>query len=88
MCADEVLVINDDKGTVQVDFPSIDAPPITIKIEPEDIPVESEPESENLGKGRCKNRECSSFLPRTKEQHHKASDFCRQRVIQGETLFK
>ena len=62
MCVDEVLVINDDKDTVQVDFPSIDAPLITIKIKPEDIPVESEPESENLGKGRCKKIQRVQFI--------------------------
>ena len=49
--ADDVVVIDDDDDTAQG---FIEAPPLTIKIEPEDIPVESEPEPEELGRGRRK----------------------------------
>ena len=46
--ADDVVVIDDYDDTVQ-DY--AEAPPLTIKIEPEDIPVESAPEPEEMGRG-------------------------------------
>ena len=36
--ADNVIVIDDDGEEAQVDIPAPEAPPLTIKIEPEDIP--------------------------------------------------
>ena len=47
---------------VQVDFPSVDAPPITIKIEPKNIPVKPELKSENLDKGRFKKIQRLQFV--------------------------
>ena len=44
MRADEVIVIDDEGEEAQVDIPAPEAPPLSIKVEQEDIP--QDPESE------------------------------------------
>ena len=48
MRADDVIVINDDDDMAQIEVPSIDAPPLSIKVEAEDTPRGSKPESAAL----------------------------------------
>ena len=46
MRADDVIVIDDDGDEVQVEVPAPEAPPLSIKIEHEDIPQDSEEPAE------------------------------------------
>ena len=63
--ASDVIEIDDDDDWVQADVPLIE-PPLKIKIEAEDIPVESEQEQEVLGGGHRKCTLRVPFSPRMK----------------------
>ena len=56
-------------------------PPLTTKVESEDIPFEPEPEPapepEVLGRGQHERVQRIPFSPRMKERHHKALEFVR-----------
>ena len=78
--ADDVIVIDDDDNTVQ-GFP--EAPLVSIKIEPEDIPLKPESEPEELGRGQRKKIQRVPILPRMKRQHHKAVGFVQSEEDAG-----
>ena len=72
--ASDVIEIDDDDDWVQADIPMIE-PPLKIKIEPEDITVESKPEQEVLGRGHRNCAQRVPFSPRMKGQRYKAVGF-------------
>ena len=76
MRADNVIVIDDDGNEVQIEVPAPEAPPLSIKIEHEDIPQDPE-ESDALALRRStRNRvQRQPFSPRTKGPYHKAVGF-------------
>ena len=82
--ADDVIEIDDD--SVQMDVPE---PPMTIKVEVEDIPEaadeESEPTSEALGWEQRKRVKRVPLSPRWKGQHHKAVGFVQAEEDSGST---
>ena len=77
MRADDVIVIDDDGDEVQVEVPAPEAPPLSIKIEHEDIPQDSEePDGPVLRRGtRTGRRDSYSLLCTTKGPYHKVVGF-------------
>ena len=55
MRADDVIVIDDEGDEVQVDIPAPEAPPLSIKIEHEEIPQETRLLSEEARKTECRD---------------------------------
>ena len=72
--ADNVIVIDDD-GEETVDIPAPEAPPLSIKIEHEDIPQDSEIDAPVLRRSTRNRVQRQLFSPRTKGQYHKAVGF-------------
>ena len=78
MRADDVIVIDDEGEEAQVDIPAPEVPPLSIKIEHEDIPQDpEEPDAHPLRRSARNRVQRQSFFPtcRTKEQYHKAVGF-------------
>ena len=76
MRADDVIVIDDEGDETQVDIPAPEAPPLTIKIEPEDIPQDPEDSDEPVLRRSTWNRmQRQLFSPTNKGQYHKAVGF-------------
>ena len=76
MRADDVIVIDDDDDEVEVDVTAPEAPPLSIKIEHEDIPQEPEESDAPTLRRSTRNRmQRQPFSPRTKGQYHKAVGF-------------
>lgn len=72
--AGDVIEVDDNDDWVHADFLMI-GPPLTIKVEPEDILTEPEPEPEVLCRGRRKRVHMVQLLPRMKGNYHKAVGF-------------
>ena len=56
MRTDNMIVIGDDGDGVQVEVPSPEAPPLSIKIEHKDIPQDLEESDEPVPRRRTRNR--------------------------------
>ena len=70
--ADDVIVINDEGDEVEVDMPAPEAPPLSTKIEHEDIPQQPEESDAPTLRRSTRNRvQRQPFSPRTKGQYHK-----------------
>ena len=76
MRADEVIVIDDEGEEAQVDIPAPEAPSLSIKVEQEDLPQDSEePGGHTLRRSTRSRVQRQLFSPRTKGQYHKAVGF-------------
>ena len=65
--ADEVIVIDDEGEEAQVDMPVPEAPPLSIKVEQEDIPQDPEESEASTLRRSTRNRvQRQPFSPRTK----------------------
>ena len=74
--ADDVIVINDEGDEVEVDMPAPEAPPLSIKIEHEDIPQDPEEPDELALRRSTRNRVQRQLIsPRNKGPYHKAVGF-------------
>ena len=73
--AKEVIVIDDEGEEAQVDIPPPEAPSLSIKMEQEDIPQDSETEEPTLRRSTRNRVQRQLFPPRTKGQYHKAVGF-------------
>ena len=79
MRADDVIVIDDDGDEVEVDMPAPEAPPLSIKIEHEDIPQDPEESDASALRRSTWNRvQRQLFSPRTKGPYHKAVGFAER----------
>ena len=76
MRADDVTVIDDDGDEIQVDIPAPEAPPLSIKIEHEDIPQDPKESDEPALRRGTQNRvQRQLFSPTTKRPYDKAVSF-------------
>ena len=76
MRADNIIVIDDDGDEVQVEVPAPEAPPLSIKIEPKDIPQDpKESDGPVLRRGTRNRVQRQLFSPTTKGPYHKAVGF-------------
>ena len=76
MRADDVIVIDDEGDEAQVEIPTPEAPPLSIKIEHKDIPQDlEESEAPPLRRSTQNRVQRQPFSPRTKGQYHKAAGF-------------
>ena len=76
MRADNVIVIDDDGDETQVDIQTPEAPPLSIKIEHEDIPQDPEESDEPALRRSTRNRvQRQVFSSTTKGPYHKAVGF-------------
>ena len=73
--ADNVIAVDDDGEEETVDIPAPEAPPLSIKIEHEDIPQDSETDAPALRRSTRNRVQRQLFSPRTKGQYHKAVGF-------------
>ena len=81
MRANDVIVINDDGEEAQVEIPTPEIPPLTIKVEHEDIPQDSEAGTPELRRSTRNRVQMQLFSPRTKGKYHKG---CGLRGVGGE----
>ena len=81
--ADDVIVIDDDDDTVQGDYQSAFAPPLTIKVEEANIPVDSEVEQEGPRRSKRDRKQRVPFSPTVKGQFHKAVGFLEMEGSSG-----
>ena len=81
MRADGVILINDDDDTAQVEVPSIDAPPLSIKVEAEDTPRDSNPESEAPRMSTRTRVQRKPFYPRRRTSITRLWDSRRQEIF-------
>ena len=76
MRADNVILIDDNNDKVQVEVPAPEAPPLSIKIEHEDIPQDpKESDGPVLRRGTRNRVQRQLFSPTTKGPYHKAAGF-------------
>ena len=75
MRADDVIVIEDDEEETRVDIPAPEIPPLSIKIEHEDIPQDPEAGMPELRRSTRNRVQTQLFSPRTKGKYHKAVGF-------------
>ena len=87
--ADDVIVIDDDGDEVQVDVPAPEAPPLSIKVEHEDIPQDSEElDGPVFRRGTRSRVQRQLFSPTTKGSYHKAVGFIELRKDPGVMFFR
>ena len=84
MRADNVIVIDDEGDETQVDIQAPEAPPLTIKIEPEDIPQDPEDSDGPVLRRSTRNRvQRQLFSSTNKGQYHKVVGFAESGGDQG-----
>ena len=84
MRADNVIVIDYDGDEVQVEVPFAEAPPMSIKIEYEDIPQDPEESDGPVLRRGTRNRvQRQLFSPAMKGPYHKAVGFIESGEVPG-----